>query len=70
MKHRLKILISGHALIRYLERVKGIDMRAIEDEIAPQDTLKLVKAMGDGIYPVSGSHRIVVKNGTVITIYL
>lgn len=61
--------ISDHAVVRYLERVKGMDIAAIKKEILPDDVAAKTKIGGNGYYPVNGQHKVRVKNGTVITVF-
>lgn len=59
--------ITDHAIVRYLQRVKKIDMDKTREAILPKEHHKTIKSYGDGKYPV-GNHRIVVKHGVVITV--
>jgi len=61
--------ISDHAIVRYLERVKGLDIDEIRKEILPDYVRAKTKAMGNGYYPVNGTHKIRVKNDMVITVF-
>ena len=61
--------ISDHAIVRYLERVKGMDIEAIKKEILPPHVHADTKVMGNGYYPVNGKHKVRVKNGVVITVF-
>lgn len=64
-----ELQISDHALIRYLERVKGIDMKVISDEIRSQDILKCYYKLGhDGKY-FSNGWVLVIKNHMIVTIH-
>lgn len=63
-----KVKISEHAVLRYLERVKGIDVADIEKEILSPEILEMVKKLGgNGTYPGNG-YRIIMKNYTVTTV--
>ena len=57
--------VSDHAIVRYMQRVHGIDLDQIKDEIVGHDhkTLKIP----DGHYGVNG-HKIRVKGGVVVTV--
>lgn len=59
--------ISDHALIRYLERVKGVDMDAVRAEM---NTPALATADEFGCPVVIGRNgeRMVIKNGVVVTV--
>lgn len=46
------IKVSEHAIIRYLERIKGVDIEEIEKEILSDEVLNLVEKLGgNGGYP-------------------
>lgn len=61
------IVVSEHAILRYLERVKGVDIEATKREIMPPGAAKAAQAMGPGEYP-AGTHSIKVKDNVVVTI--
>lgn len=61
-------IISEHAILRYLERVKGLNIKEVENEILTEDVLKLIDTLGpNGTYPVD-NFRIVLKNNVITTI--
>lgn len=60
-------VVSEHAMLRYLERVKGIDLDAIRKEIMDEHTETLVKFTTSGRIK-KDSHVLVIKNNVVITI--
>lgn len=59
--------ISNHAVLRYLERVKGIDMAKVRAEM---QTPALETAEQFGCSVVIGKHgeRLVIANGVVVTV--
>ncbi len=62
-----EIIISEHALLRYLERVRGIDMDEIRDAILPP-ALRVHPVMPKACtMPVEG-HKCKVRNGVVVTV--
>lgn len=61
------IKLSEHAVIRYLERVKGLDVQSIKDDILTEEVTYLINTLGNGKYPIN-DFNIVVKDKTVITI--
>lgn len=63
-----RIEISAHAIIRYLERCYGLDIKKIEKEILPDKTRVMLEAMGADAYTVNGMH-FRVANGVVVTGY-
>lgn len=61
-------LVSDHAVVRYLERIEGVDIEAIKKKILPEHMVKMTKALGNGYYPVGDTHKIRVKDGIVVTV--
>ena len=59
--------ISDHAVYRYLQRVKGVNMEAIRAEM---QTPALAKADAFGCPVVIGRNgeRLVIRNGIVVTV--
>lgn len=63
-----EIIISEHAMLRYIERIKGINLDEIKTEILTPQLLSTVKTMGNGKFPSGNGFRAVVKDNTIITI--
>lgn len=62
------IKVSEHAIVRYLERVKGLDVQEVEKEILSPQVLDIVdKLGGSGTYP-NGKFHLIMKDYTVITV--
>lgn len=60
--------VSDHALLRYLERVKGIDVNSIKKDIINDKTMELISKLGPtGTYP-NGEFKVVMKNNVVVTV--
>lgn len=59
-------IVSDHALIRYLERVEGIDMEVIKKKIVGPNVNK-IKKMETGRIERE-CHTLVIENSTVVTI--
>lgn len=74
MTHRsrppeLRDLVSDHALVRYLERVRGFDFDPIRAEILSDGRRVAVQAMGQGRLPIgSDGLDLVVASGRVVTV--
>ncbi len=62
------VMISDHAVIRYLERVAGLDVDGLRNKILPTGVAALIQGLGDGVYPIGDGYRVVVKNNTVLTV--
>jgi len=62
------ISVSDHAIVRYLERIKGLDIEEYKQEILSKEVLSLIEKLGNsGSYP-NQDFQIVLKNGVVITV--
>ena len=65
------LTVTEHAVIRYLERVEGLDVQAIKNKLATEELQKQVSVLGGGEYPVNidGNRvKVVVRNFKVITV--
>lgn len=60
--------ISDHAIVRYVERVIGVERSEIEAWLLTPEVVALARKLGDGCYTVEGSHKVVVEDGTVTTV--
>lgn len=77
-KRKIKILqqdrphVSDHAVYRYLQRVQGLDTDKIREEMITPKALDLLDRMAwaDGKYPAGNGYSLVVKDGTIVTIYI
>ena len=58
--------ITDHAIVRYMERVEGIDMGRVRTEILPQERRGLLQA-GSGRIKFDG-YELVCNGGVVVTI--
>lgn len=63
---RRHIVVSEHAMLRYLERVKGIDLEEISREII--GAIGVSGNVPDGLYPVDENFSIRIKANTVVTV--
>ncbi|MFX1499394.1 MAG: hypothetical protein ACFFDH_00355 [Promethearchaeota archaeon] len=59
--------VTDHALIRYMERIKGIDVEKIRSEIVSDLTEKQIKFFGKGLFKEK-THKLRVENYKVITV--
>jgi hypothetical protein len=63
-----EIQVSEHAILRYLERVKGMDITELQKEILTESVLKMIDVLGgNGTYPADG-FSVVIRDNTVVTI--
>jgi len=74
-KEKIKVLtekskdpiISDHAIIRYLERVKGLDLSEIKQSILNDKLKTMISTLGNGKFPCD-DFTAIVKDNQVITI--
>jgi hypothetical protein len=62
------IIVSEHAIIRFLERAMGIDIDMIKGKILSESLSNTIKSMGNGKYPTCEGLCLVVKDGTVVSV--
>ena len=63
-----KIIVSEHAVLRYLERTMELDLKAVENEILSKEVVSQYRTLGNGKYPVSNGYKAVLKDNVVLTI--
>ncbi|MFA5426669.1 MAG: hypothetical protein WC279_00500 [Sulfurimonas sp.] len=63
----MEIIISEHAILRYLERVYKLDTTKLYKEIIPPKVEKQIKEFGNGTYSVDGFSIRIVDN-VVVTV--
>lgn len=57
--------VSEHALLRYCERVLGIDLEQCKNAILTAEVTEQVKALKSGRFPIGGGHKALVKDFVV-----
>ena len=64
------LTVSEHALLRYIERVEGINLDDIAAKIVADDQLQEeIRTLGNGQYPVNhGEFSVVVRDNVVVTV--
>ena len=62
------IIISEHAILRYIERVLNIDIEQIKSKIQESIEIDQIKVLGNGIYPITDSTKAVIRNNVIVTI--
>jgi predicted nuclease with TOPRIM domain len=63
-----KVVVSEHAILRYLERVEGLDIEDVKRKMVSNSAEKQIKNLGSGIFPVGASHKLRVRKGYVVTV--
>lgn len=62
-----EIIVTEHAILRYIERVYGIDLEEIRTRMLGGSVVQLIDQFGSGKIPCEGG-RLIVKDRTVITV--
>jgi hypothetical protein len=68
---RLKkgIIVSEHAMLRYFERVLGFNLEEIKALVLPPEDQEIIKAMGNGTFPINkGTHKVTVVDSVITTV--
>lgn len=65
-----ELIVSEHAVLRYLERVQGQKIEDIQSEILTDTFKKLAKTLGDGkiLLDKHPGFSAIIKNGIIVTI--
>lgn len=62
------VVVSEHAMLRYMERVMGVDLNKIKVHILAEGREELIRSAGSGAFPIMDDIKAVVKGRTVVTI--
>ena len=64
------LIISEHAILRYIERVIGLDMEELKAKILDESIVSYHRELGNGVYPLTNTDKkAVIKNNTIVTIH-
>lgn len=63
-----EVVVTEHAVLRYIERAMGVDIDHIKDQILTSETRRLIENLGNGKYPIGNKLRVIVKNNTIISV--
>lgn len=63
-----RLVVTEHALLRYLQRVEGIDLEAVCQAIATPELEHAVATLGNGKYPIGNGVRVTVIDRKVVTV--
>ena len=61
------LLVTEHAMLRYLERVRGIDMVGVQGEMINEEVREQIGHLRSGKFPMP-THNLIVKNARVISV--
>ena len=62
-----KITVSEHAMLRFLQRYRGVDLDILANDILSEEDGKIIEELGDCEY-LAGAHKVVVKSNVVVTV--
>jgi predicted ribosome quality control (RQC) complex YloA/Tae2 family protein len=65
---RGELVITDHAIVRYMERVKNLPLEEVKKLLLPDSTRALIGELGNGKFPAGGTHSVVVKDNIVLTV--
>ena len=68
VKEGNKIIVSEHAMLRYIERVLGINLKEIEKCILTDEVKEQYKIVGNGRFPINDEFRALIRDNVVVTI--
>lgn len=67
--HKGRVGVTAHALLRFLERVDGVDMEGAVNRLVPDDLESQMRVVGStGKFPGPPGYMLVMKDGVVVTI--
>lgn len=78
-KHRVansQLMITEHAIVRFLQRIKGVDIQEAIREMIPEEELETIELLrslpvspgAEACWFACGSHVILIQGGTVVTV--
>lgn len=62
-----KVRVTDHAVLKYLERVEGVDVERARRSLVDEETATRIKQLRSGTFPRDG-YRLKVRDGTVVTV--
>lgn len=66
--NKIKLLVTDHAIIRYLERVIGLDIETIKCKILCDCSHADIVEVSSSYTVLKDSHKLIVRDGKVITV--
>lgn len=63
-----EIVVTEHALLRYLQRGFEVNLEELKDKILSPTMIAQIDALGNGKYPIDGGLRAVVKDRAIVTV--
>lgn len=67
--HKGRVGVTAHAMLRYLERVHGVDINEMVEHLVPDNLELQMGVVGDtGKFPGPPGFMLIVKDGVVVTL--
>lgn len=68
IKKNSKLILSEHAMLRYIERSLKINLKDIEAEIITDNLRTQYKVLGNGKYPIGNGCKAVIRDNVIVTV--
>lgn len=62
------LIVTEHALLRFLERTYGVDLEQIKRQILTEEMRGRIDSFGNGKFPHPDGYKLVVKDRAIVTI--
>lgn len=62
------LVVTEHAMVRYIERVLGIKPEDIAERVAPMRMRASLAELKNATVPIDGTHRIVIRDGAIASV--
>ena len=63
-----ELVITDHAIVRYLERVRGFDVEKCKEQMASKQVVEAIQKSGLKKYPIGKNLHLIIENGKIVTI--
>ncbi len=62
------LIITDHAMVRYLERCNGVSFDHVREEMSTPAALMLGRSQGSGVIPIGDGGKARIQNGVMLTV--
>ena len=63
-----ELIITEHAILRYIERAMGLDIEKVKSEILTDEIKAGFKLLGNGKYPTHNNCHVIIKNNSIVSV--
>lgn len=63
-----ELVVTEHAMLRYLQRVEGLDLEALREKILTPSVEKMVRTLGSGKFPLTPGIKVVAKGNAIVSV--